>query len=95
MSKIKTAEEIKALIKGRIEDEYRRHPNLDWAEIAASRLYSQWNEFFTIGVNKELFDRIAELEFQTKVTNLCSCMTPQTALNNFDKICSICNKPIY
>jgi len=35
-----------ALIKGRIMDEYRKHPQLDWANIAARKLYEQWNEYF-------------------------------------------------
>jgi len=42
MSNEKTIE----LIKGRIMDEYRKHPDLDWAEIAAKKIYSQWNAFY-------------------------------------------------
>lgn len=34
------------LIKGRIMDEYRKHPDLDWAAIAARKLYTQWLEYF-------------------------------------------------
>ncbi len=34
-----------ALIKGRIMDEYRKHTQLDWADIAARKLYEQWNEY--------------------------------------------------
>jgi hypothetical protein len=39
-------EQIISLIKGRIIDEYLKHPKLDWAEIAARKLYSQWDEFY-------------------------------------------------
>ncbi len=35
-----------ALIKGRIMDEYRKHPQLDWADIVARKLHEQWNEYF-------------------------------------------------
>lgn len=41
-----TKEEQIKLIAGRIRDEYRKHPDLDWAEIAASKLQSQWSEFY-------------------------------------------------
>lgn len=55
MIDIKTPEEIKALIKGRIEDEYRKHllSNPDWPKIAASKLYDQWSEFFGVDELKE------------------------------------------
>lgn len=33
-------EQAIALIKGRIEDEQRKHPDLDWQEIAARKIYS-------------------------------------------------------
>ena len=39
-------EETIRLIKGRIMDEHYKHTSLDWAEIAACKLYSQWSEFF-------------------------------------------------
>ena len=39
-------EQAIALIKGRIIDEQRNKPNLDWQEIAASKIYSQWSEYF-------------------------------------------------
>ena len=35
-----------ALIKGRIIDEQRKHPDLDWQEIAARKIYSQRSEYF-------------------------------------------------
>lgn len=38
--------EIIKLIAGRIEDEHRKHPTLNWQEISASKIYSQWFEFF-------------------------------------------------
>jgi len=38
-------DEVVKLIKGRIEDEYRKHPSLDWAQISASKIYSQWFEY--------------------------------------------------
>ncbi len=42
-----------ALIKGRIMDEYRKHPQLDWADIAARKLYEQWNEYFKDNQSRE------------------------------------------
>ena len=41
-----SAEEIKNLIAGRILDEYRKHPDLDWSAIASGKLYSQWDEYY-------------------------------------------------
>ena len=46
-------EEVIKLIKGRIEDEYRKHPLLDWARIAAGKIYTQWFEYFN-NENKDL-----------------------------------------
>lgn len=43
------SEESIELIRCRIIDEYRKHPDLDWAEIAARKLHSEWLEYF----NKE------------------------------------------
>ncbi len=34
------------LIAGRIIDEYRKHPDLDWNLIAAKKLYSQWSDYY-------------------------------------------------
>lgn len=42
-----------SLIKGRIMDEYRKHPQLDWADIAARKLYEQWNEYFKANQSRE------------------------------------------
>jgi len=41
-----TKEEIINLIAGRIIDESRKHPNLEWHKIAAAKIYTQWTEFF-------------------------------------------------
>ncbi len=38
--------EIINLIAGRITDEYRKHPSLDWAKIAATKIHNQWIEYF-------------------------------------------------
>jgi hypothetical protein len=46
-------EEIINLIKGRIEDEQRKHPLLDWSRIAAAKIYTQWFEYFN-NENKDL-----------------------------------------
>jgi hypothetical protein len=54
-------EEVIKLIKGRIEDEYRKHPLLDWARIAAGKIYTQWFEYFN-NENKELQNKISQLE---------------------------------
>ena len=39
-------EEIINLIKGRIEVECRKHAKLDWARIAAGKIYTEWFEYF-------------------------------------------------
>ncbi len=49
-----------ALIKSRIMDEYRKHPQLDWADIAARKLYEQWNEYFKSEVSKEVIAKLNE-----------------------------------
>lgn len=54
-------QEIINLIKGRIEDEQRKHPLLDWSRIAAAKIYTEWFEYFN-NENKELQARISELE---------------------------------
>lgn len=43
-----------ALIKGRIIDEQLKHSNLDWQEIAARKIYSQWFEYFENEKNEAL-----------------------------------------
>lgn len=40
-----TEQERIRLIAGRITDEYRKHPSLDWAQIAAIKLNEQWADY--------------------------------------------------
>jgi len=54
-------EEIVKLIAGRIENEMRKHPTLEWQMIAASKIYSQWFEFLN-NENQELQAKVRELE---------------------------------
>lgn len=58
-----TKEEQIKLIAGRIRDEHRKHPDLDWAEIAASKLQSQWSEFY--GSVKSEGDKTSEVKRYT------------------------------
>lgn len=51
-------EETIKLIAGRIEDEFRKHPTLNWQEIAAKKIHSQWFEFYV--------DKIKSMEGQVK-----------------------------
>ena len=39
-------EKVIELIAGRIIDERRKHPLLEWDKIAAAKIYSQWIEYF-------------------------------------------------
>ena len=39
------------LIAGRIIDEYRKHPLLEWNKIAASKIHSQWFQHYTDEIN--------------------------------------------
>lgn len=39
-------EQVIKLIAGRIRDEKNKHPNLDWEEIAATKIYEQWFEYY-------------------------------------------------
>lgn len=57
MSETKTAEEAIELIKGRIMDEYRKHQTLDWSNIAARKIHSQWFEYYN-QQNQELQSKI-------------------------------------
>ena len=52
-------EEIINLIKGRIEDEQRKHPLLDWSRIAAIKIYTEWFEYFN-NENQELKEEMAD-----------------------------------
>lgn len=52
-------EKVIELIAGRIMDERRKHPLLEWDKIAAAKIYSQWIEYFKetnkwVSVNDEL-----------------------------------------
>ncbi len=61
-----TPEKIKAIIKDRIEREHRKHPSLDWAAIAASKIYSELHselhsEFeYTVKENEDYHERLTE-----------------------------------
>jgi len=39
-------EEAIKLIAGRISDEYRKHSNFLWMDIAARKIYKQWFEYY-------------------------------------------------
>lgn len=43
---MESKEEKINLIAGRIIDEYRKHHSLEWHKIAASKIYSQWFEYY-------------------------------------------------
>ena len=55
-------EEIINLIKGRIEDEQRKHPLLDWSRIAAIKIYTEWFEYFN-NENQELKEEMANKKY--------------------------------
>ena len=55
------------LIAGRIIDEYRKHPDLNWSLIAAQKIYSQWNEYYN-QQTKALTDEIEKL--QSRISEL-------------------------
>ena len=55
-------EKIINLIKGRIEDEQRKHPLLDWSRIAAIKIYTEWFEYFN-NENKELQEKMANKKY--------------------------------
>lgn len=55
-------EEIINLIKGRIEDECRKHGTLDWPRIAAAKIYTQWFEYFN-NQNQELKEEMADKKY--------------------------------
>lgn len=59
-------DKVVKLIKGRIEDEYRKHPTLDWAQISASKIYSQWFEYFN-NENKDLKSQLILAEQTVKL----------------------------
>jgi len=66
------------LIRGRIMDEYHKHPNLDWADIAARKLQSQWSEYFEKSISPtnsicKCKDRIGETKLWC--CNICGLRT--------------------
>ena len=63
--------EIINLIKGRIEDEQRKHPLLNWSRIAAIKIYTEWFEYFD-NENQELQARILELEKSDNAKRECN-----------------------
>ncbi len=63
-------EEVIKLIAGRIEDEHRKHPDLNWEKIAAGKIYSQSFEFYQ-SENEALTKRVAELELELKQETEC------------------------
>ena len=63
-------EEIINLIKGRIEDECRKHAKLDWSRIAAGKIYTEWFEYFD-NENQELKAKISELEKSDSAKREC------------------------
>ena len=54
--------EIINLIKGRIEDEQRKHPLLNWPRIAAIKIYTEWFEYFD-NENQELKEDMADKKY--------------------------------
>jgi len=61
-------EKVIGLISGRIIDEYRKHQPLDWQNIAAAKIYSQWLEYYA-EQTKSLTDEIAELKVSNSKLN--------------------------
>jgi predicted transcriptional regulator len=56
------------LIAGRIMDEYRKYPSLEWNKIAASKIHSQWFEYFS-KQTKELQQKVEQLQFELKAAD--------------------------
>lgn len=69
-------EEQIGLIAGRIIDEYRKHPLLEWNKIAASKIHSQWFEHYT--------DEIAKLKASKSEANEDNIL-----LNTFGQYCTL------
>lgn len=84
-------EDIVKLIKGRIMDEYRKHPLLDWSQSSASKIYSQWFEYFNNEI-QSLKEQLSDKEEQIRlkdcaysdIGNKYSKML--TKLNEFENI---------
>jgi len=66
-----TKEETINLIAGRIIDEYRKHPDLNWSLISAQKIYSQWNEYYS-QQTKALTDEIERLKSELKAADSAS-----------------------
>ena len=65
--------EIINLIKGRIEDEQRKHPLLNWSRIAAIKIYTEWFEYFD-NENQELKEEIADKRYTLDdMKKACAC----------------------
>ena len=74
-------EEIINLIKGRIEDECRKHGTLDWSRIAAIKIYSEWFEYFN-NENQELKEQMANKKYtEADMLNCWNTLMVATALN--------------
>ena len=77
-------EEIINLIKGRIEDEQRKHPLLDWSRIAAIKIYTEWFEYFD-NENQELKEDMADKKY-TEEDMLHCWNTLMVAMTNHNPI---------
>lgn len=62
--------EIINLIKGRIEDECRKHAKLDWPRIAAGKIYTEWFEYFD-NENQELKKVMADKKYTEEDMREC------------------------
>ena len=68
MSKEKEIE----LIKGRILDEYRKHTDLDWAEIAARKIYDQFNFYYETEIKSLQSERDRLQQWKDEMLSLWS-----------------------
>lgn len=99
MINMENREENINLIAGRIIDEYRKHPDLEWYKIAASKIHSQWFEYYE-NQNKQLLDEIEktkqfnlELIYSNKFKDkncLCLKCSPIEFPDFRFNVCSIC-----
>jgi len=84
---MKTKDEQIDLIAGRIIDEYRKHPLLEWNKIAAAKIHSQWFDYLN-QQTKELQEQLAvlnqaEKEYIEKIVKLEEQLEEKTeALEN-------------
>ncbi len=76
--------EIINLIKGRIEDECRKHGTLDWPRIAAIKIYTEWFEYFD-NENQELKEEMANKKYTEE--DMLNCWnTLMVAMTNHNPI---------